>query len=68
MLDRALDIPVDTRRGFNVDMTSCDIARLRIDVEATSCVYGVCLCLNRQLVKNKNTGRTILNKMLQTNS
>ena len=31
--------PVDTRRRFNVDKTSCDIARRRIDVETTSYVY-----------------------------
>ena len=30
---------VDTRRHFNADTTSCDIARRRIDVETTSCVY-----------------------------
>ena len=33
------DITVDTRRRFNVDATLCDIARRRIDVETTSCVY-----------------------------
>ena len=32
-------IPVDTRRRFNVDTTSCDIIRRCIDVEMTSCVY-----------------------------
>ena len=34
--------PVDTRRRFNVDTTSCDIVRRRIDVETTSCVYWEC--------------------------
>ena len=33
--------PVDTRRRFNVDTTSYDIVRRRIDVETTSCLYGV---------------------------
>ena len=33
-------LPVDTRRRFNVDTTSYDIVRRRIDVENTSCVYG----------------------------
>ena len=33
--------PVDTPRRFNVDMTSCDIARRRINVETTSSVYWV---------------------------
>ena len=33
--------PVDTCRRFNVDTTSCDIARCRINVETTSCVYWV---------------------------
>ena len=32
--------PVDTRRHFNVDTTSHDIVRRRIDVETTSCVYA----------------------------
>ena len=31
--------PVDTRRRFNVDATSYDVVRRRIDVETTSCVY-----------------------------
>ena len=31
--------PVDTRRCFNVDMTSYNIVRRRIDVETTSCIY-----------------------------
>ena len=30
--------PVDTRRRFNVDRTSCDVARRRINVETMSCV------------------------------
>ena len=33
--------PVDTRRCFNVDTTSYDIIQHLIDVETTSCVYGV---------------------------
>ena len=33
--------PVDTRRRFNVDTTSYDSVRRRIDVETTSCLYGV---------------------------
>ena len=32
--------PVDTRRRFNVDTTSYDVVRHRIDVETTSCVYS----------------------------
>ena len=32
---------VDTRRRFNVDTMLCDIARRRIDVDTTSCVYWV---------------------------
>ena len=31
--------PVDTRRRFNVDTTSCNVAQRRINVETTSCVY-----------------------------
>ena len=31
--------PVDTRRRFNVDATSYDVVRRRIDFETTSCVY-----------------------------
>ena len=31
--------PRDTRRCFNVDATSCDVVRRRIDIETTSRVY-----------------------------
>ena len=34
------DNPVDTRRRFNVDTSSYDIVRGRINVETTLCVYG----------------------------
>ena len=34
-------IPVDTRRRYNVDTTSYDIVRSRINVETTPCVYGI---------------------------
>ena len=33
--------PVDTRRRFNVNTTSYDVVRRRIDVETTCCVYRV---------------------------
>ena len=32
-------IPVDTQRCFNVNTTSNDVVRRRINVETTSCVY-----------------------------
>ena len=37
----SVHFPVDKRRRFNVDTTSYDIVRRRIDVETTLCVYWV---------------------------
>ena len=44
--------PVDTRCRFNVDTTSYDVVRRRIDVEITSCVYWVAATLEKSNSSN----------------
>ena len=51
-----LKLPVGTQRRFNVDATSYDIARRRVDVETKSCVYAV------NEIKESNEKRSFLLK------
>ena len=56
MIRKKLYLPVDTQRRYNVDTTSCDIARRRIDVETVSSVYWA--------VAGKNIYKPIVNVRL----
>ena len=66
-------VPIDTRCRFYVDTTTHDIARRRIDVETTSCVYHGnkstdLLCkewLKKTFTRFQKTARKFLTKPLQ---